>query len=123
MGQYLLKLQLAYALSLRNQEDMMDERGIAVDHPTLHRRVIRLVPLLYKAFRRHKRTVGRRWRMDETDIKINGQWKSLYCAVDTDGQTIDFLLTAKRDAEAALRFFRKAIRHHGATTGAYYHYR
>ncbi len=69
--------------------------------------------MLDKAFRRHKRTVGRRWRMDETYIKIKGQWKYLYRAVDTSGQTIDFLLTAKRDATAALRFFRKAIRHHG----------
>lgn len=71
------------------------------------------MPLLDKAFRRHKRAVGRRWRMDETYIKIKGQWKSLYRAVDSVGQTIDFLLTAKRDAAAALRFFRKAIRHHG----------
>ncbi|AJJ63967.1 integrase core domain protein [Yersinia aldovae 670-83] len=91
----------------------MAERGIVVDHSTLHRWVIRLIPLLDKAFRRHKRTVGRRWRMDETYIKIKGQWKYLYRAVDTSGQTIDFLLTAKRDAAAALRFFRKAIRHHG----------
>ncbi|EKN4727594.1 IS6 family transposase, partial [Yersinia ruckeri] len=104
---------LAYALSLRNLEEMMAERGIFVDHSTLHRWVIRLVPLLDKVFRRHKRTVGRRWRMDETYIKIKGQWKYLYRAVDTAGHTIDFLLTAKRDAAAALRFFRKAIRHHG----------
>lgn len=103
---------LAYALSLRNIEEMMAERGIAVDHSTLHRWVIRLVPLLDKAFRRHKRSVGSRWRMDETYIKIKGQWRYLYRAVDTAGQTIDFLLTAKRDAAAALRFFRKAIRYH-----------
>ena len=103
---------LAYALSLRNLEEMMAERGIAVDHSTLHRWVIRLVPLLDKAFRRRKRTVGRRWRMDETYIKVKGQWKYLYRAVDSYGQTIDFLLTAKRDAAAALRFFRKAIHHH-----------
>jgi putative transposase len=103
---------LAYALSLRNLEEMMAERGIVVDHSTLYRCVIRLTPLLDKAFRRHKRNVGRRWRMDETYIKINGQWKYLYRAVDTTGQTIDFLLTAKRDTAAALRFFRKAIRHH-----------
>ncbi len=92
----------------------MAERGIVLDHSTLHRWVIRLVPLLDKAFRRHKRTIGRRWRMDETYIKIKGQWKYLYRAVDTDGKTIDFLLTAKRDAAAALRFFRKAIRQQGA---------
>ena len=104
---------LAYALSLRNLEEMMAERGMVVDHSTLHRWVIRLVPLLDKAFRRRKRTVGRRWRMDETYIKVKGQWKYLYRAVDTAGQTIDFLLTAKRDAAAALRFFRKAIRQHG----------
>ena len=82
---------LAYALSLRNLEEMMSERGIVVDHSTLHRWVIRLD----KVFRRHKRTVGRRWRMDETYIRIKGQRKYLYRAVDTDGQTIDFLLTVR----------------------------
>ncbi len=91
----------------------MAERGIAVDHSTLYRWVIKLTALLDKAFRRHKRKLGRRWRMDETYIKIKGHWKHLYRAVDSTGQTIDFLLTAKRDASAALRFFRKAIRHHG----------
>jgi len=104
---------LAYSLSLRDLEEMMTERGISVDHSTLHRWVFRLVPLLDKAFRRHKRSVGCRWRMDETYIKVKAQWKYLYRAVDTTGQTIDFLLTAKRDAAAALRFFRKAIRHQG----------
>ncbi|MBC8951652.1 transposase [Xenorhabdus sp. PB62.4] len=91
----------------------MAERGVIVDHSTLHRWLIRLVPLLDKAFRRHKRSVGRRWRMDEIYIKVKGQWKYLYRAVDSTGQTIDFLLTAKRDAAVALRFFRKAIRHLG----------
>jgi transposase-like protein len=104
---------LTYSLSLRNLEEIMAERGITVDHSTLHRWIIRLVPLLDKAFRRHKHTVGRRWRMDETYIRVRGQWKYLYRAVDTEGQTIDFLLTAKRDTPAALRFFRKAIRQHG----------
>ncbi|WP_447881124.1 IS6 family transposase, partial [Serratia fonticola] len=107
---------LAYSLSLRNVEEMMAERGIVVEHSTLHRWIIRLVPLLDKTFRRHKRAVGRRWCMDETYIKVRGQWKYLYRAIDTAGQTIDFLLTAKRDVAAALRFFRKAIRHHGEPT-------
>ena len=97
---------LAYALSLRNLEEMMAERGIVVGHSMLHRWVIRLVPLLDKAFRRHKRAVGC-WRMDETYIKVRGQWKYLYHAVDSTGQTIDFVLIAKRDAAAALRFFRR----------------
>lgn len=92
---------------------MMAERGIGVDHATIHRWVLRLVPLLGKAFRPRKKPVGSRWRMDETYIKVKGQWKYLYRAVDTDGQTIDFLLTARRDATAARRFFRKAIRQHG----------
>ena len=104
---------LAYALSLRDLEEMMAERGILVDHTTLYRWIIRLTPLLNKAFRRYKLAVGARWRMDETYIKVKGQWKYLYRAVDSSGQTIDFLLTAKRDAAAALRFFRKAIRQHG----------
>ncbi|CNL56776.1 MULTISPECIES: IS6 family transposase [Yersinia] len=104
---------LVYSLSLRNLEEMMAKRGVIIDHSTLHRWVIRLVPLLDKVFRRHMRTVGRRWRMDETYIKVKGQWKCLYRAVDTTVQTIDFLLKAKRDAAAALHFFSKAIRHHG----------
>ncbi len=107
----------ADSLSLSNLEEMMAERGITVDHSSLHRWVIRLVPHLDKAFRRHKRTVGRRWRMDETYIRVRGQCKYLYRAVDTDGQTIDFLLTAKRHAAVAPRFFRKAIRHHGEPDG------
>ena len=64
---------LAYSLNLRNLEEMMAERGIVVDHSTLHHWVIRLVPLLDKAFRRHKRAVGCRWRMVETYIKVRGQ--------------------------------------------------
>lgn len=104
---------LAYALSLRNLEEIMAERGVIVDHSTLHRWVIRLVPFLDKAFRRHKRTVARWWRMDDTYIKVKRQWKYLYRAMDTAGQTNDFLLTAKRGAAVALRFFREAIRHHG----------
>ena len=104
---------LAYSLGLRNLEEMIAERGVVVDHATLHRWVISLVPLLDKAFRRHKRPMGRRWRMDETYIRVRGQWKYLYRAVDTAGQTVDSLLTGTQDAGAALRFFRKAIRHHG----------
>src|SRR5260370_35214581 len=70
---------------------------------------MKLVPLLEKAFRKHKRPVGRSWRMDETYVKLKGKWKYLYSAVDKAGKTIDFLLTAKRDKAAARRFFEKAI--------------
>ncbi|CDH23389.1 transposase (fragment) [Xenorhabdus bovienii str. kraussei Becker Underwood] len=91
----------------------MAERGIEVDHSTLSRWVHRLVPLILKRYRRSKPAVGRRWRIDETYIKIKGQWKYLYRAVDSDGNTVDFLLTANRDKKAALRFFKKATGQHG----------
>jgi hypothetical protein len=73
-----------------------------------------LQPQLEAKFRKGKKQpVGNSWRMDETYIKIKGQWKYLYRAVDNAGQTIDFLLTARRDKKAALRFFKKAVRQHG----------
>ena len=92
---------------------MMQERGIDVDHSTLNRWVIYYAPLLEKAFQKKKKRPGNRWRMDETYIKVKGQWKYLYRAVDSDGNTIDFLLTAKRDTKAALRFFKKSIGRNG----------
>ncbi|WP_445373694.1 IS6 family transposase [Photorhabdus tasmaniensis] len=104
---------LAYALSLRNLEEMMVERGIAVYHSTLYRWVHRLVPLLVKLYRRCKPDVGHCWRMDETYINIKGQWRYFYRAMDSDGNTVDFLLTACRDKKAALRFLKKAIDQHG----------
>jgi putative transposase len=71
------------------------------------------VPFLGKRFRACKRPVGPSWRLDETYVKVKGAWKYLYRAVDKAGATVDFLMTAKRDREAALRFLRKAIRHNG----------
>src|SRR5512143_3607508 len=93
---------------------MMEERGVAVDHSNLYRWVQKFTPLLKAAFRKgKKRPVGNSWRMDETYIKIKGQWKYLYRAVDKDGQTIDFLLAAHRNKKAARRFLKKAVRQHG----------
>ncbi len=108
-----MRWYLAYALSYRDIEEMMAERGFSVDHSTIHRWVLHYSPQLDAAFRRKKKRVGKRWRMDETYIKVKGQWKYYYRAVDKQGQTMDFLLTAKRDAKAALRFFKKAINENG----------
>jgi putative transposase len=104
---------VAYPLSLRNLEEMMSERSISVDHSTVHRWALKLLPVMEKLFRRRKRPVGKSWRMDERYIRINGQWRYLYRAVDKDGATVDFLLRADRDKVAARRYFETAIRHNG----------
>jgi transposase-like protein len=91
---------------------MMQERGVFVDHATVHRWAIKMVPVLAAIFRRRKHPVGKSWRMDETYIKVAGQWKYLYRVVDRAGDTVDFLLTAKRDMAAARRFLERAINLH-----------
>jgi transposase-like protein len=103
----------AYPLSLRHIEEMMQERGVFVDHTTVHRWAIKILPVLAAVFRRRKRPVGTSWRVDETYIKVAGEWKYLYRAVDRDGDTIDFLLRAKRDRAAARKFLERAIDLHG----------
>jgi putative transposase len=76
---------------------MMAEHGISVDHSTVHRWAIKLLPILEKAFRQRKRQVGESWRMDETYIRVKSEWRYLYRAVDKDRDTIDFLLRVQRD--------------------------
>jgi len=104
---------VAYPLSTRHVEERMEERGVDADHSTINRWTIKYSPLLEAAFHRRKRPVWVSWRMDETYIRVKGQWRYLYRAVDKYGETIDFLLTAHRDKEAALRFLSKAIRRNG----------
>lgn len=100
---------VAYPLSLRHIEEMMQERGVCVDHATVHRWAMKILPVLAALFRRRKRPVGASWRMAETYIKVAGEWKDLYRALDREGYTIDFLLCAKRDRAAARRFLAQAI--------------
>jgi putative transposase len=109
---------VAYSLSYRDLEELMQERGYAVDHSTVQRWVVHYAPRIEKAFRKSKKRTGNRWRLDwsgipETYIKIKGEWKYLYRALDKQGQTIDFLLTVKRDKKAARRFLNKAIGSNG----------
>ena len=84
---------LAYPLSDRQVEELMEERGVFVDHATINRWVLKYSPPLEEAFHRRKQPVWVSWRMDETSIKVKGEWRYLYHAVDTQGQTIDLLLT------------------------------
>ena len=104
---------VAYPVSYRQLEEMMEEHGVEVDHATLNRWVLKYVPLVERELQARKQPVGRSWRMDETDVRVKGTWKYLYRAVDKSGATVDFLLTAKRDRKAALRFLRKAIKWNG----------
>jgi len=104
---------VAYPISYRQLEEMMGERGVAVDHSTLNRWVIKYAPECEKQFRRQQCPVGRSWRMDETYVRIKGKWSYLYRAVDKEGHTIDFLLTPTRDRDAAEAFLHRAIRSQG----------
>ena len=103
---------VAYSLSYRQLEELMQARGVSVDHATINRWVLKYSPQLVAAFHRRKRPVWMRWRMDDTYIRVRGHWRALYRAVDKTGQPIDFLLTEQRDARAALRFLTKALRRH-----------
>jgi transposase-like protein len=95
---------LAYNLSLRNLEEMMAERGISVDHATVGRWVARYSPELLERFNQRKRPVTGRWHVDETYIKVRGQWRYLYRAIDSNGDTVEFWFSERRNLTAANRF-------------------
>lgn len=104
---------LAYNLSLRNLKEMMAERGIDLDHSTVHRWVIWFSPILLERFNRKKRQVTRKWNLDETYIKVKGEWLYLYRAIDSNGDTVEFYFSKQRDLTAAKRFIRKALARYG----------
>ena len=108
-----IRWYLAYNLSLRNLEEMMAERGISVDHATIHRWVIRYSPELLKRFNARKRVVTSKWHVDETYIKVRGRWMYLYRAIDSNGDTVEFRLSERRNLAAAKRFLSKALKRHG----------
>ncbi len=105
--------KLRFSLSYRDVEELLSIRGVKVDHATIQRWVFKFTPLVEKQFRKRKKSVGKRWRMDETYIKVKGQWKYLYRAVDKQGNTIDFLLTKRRQRISAHKFLIKAITNNG----------
>jgi transposase-like protein len=101
---------LRYSLSYRDLEEMMVERGLSVDHTTIYRWVQHFAPILEKRCRVKLKPTNDSWRVDETYIKVKGEWVYLYRAVDADGNTIEFMLSPRRNSVAVKRFFRKALR-------------
>ena len=110
---------LRFALSYRNLQEMMAERDLTVDHVTIWRWVQRYAPELNRRCRPELRITNRSWRVDETYLRVAAKWTYLYRAVDSTGAAIDFLLSARRDAVAAKRFFQEALRSvgHPSSTG------
>jgi len=104
---------LRFGLSFRDLEEIMAERNLRVDHVTIWRWVQRYAPELNRRCRRELRPTNGSWRVDETYLRVAGKWTYLYRAVDSAGATIDFLLSARRDAAAAKRFLQKALRSPG----------
>jgi len=105
---------ITYKLSYRDLVEMMAERGIALAHTTILRWVQRYVPEFEKRWSCYARPVGTSWRVDETYVRVRGQWNYLYRAVDKQALTVDFLLSKHRDIAAAKRFFTRAVQQHGA---------
>jgi transposase-like protein len=104
---------LRYGLSYRDVAELMAERAIEVDHVTVYRWVQRFTPLLADAARPCRHAVGDRWYVDETYVKVGGRWRYVYRAIDQHGQIIDVYLSARRDIQAARRFFAGALGSHG----------
>ena len=104
---------VAYALSYRDIEELLNERGVKIDHATVQRWVVEYSPELMEQARKVMKSSADSWRMDETYMKVKGEWTYLYRAVDKFGNTIDFMLSKKRDKPAAMCFFARAIGHAG----------
>jgi IS6 family transposase len=103
------RLYLRYSLSLQDVEELLEERGLEADHTTVWRWVQRYGPELEQRLRRHLKPTNKSWRVDETYVRVKGRWCYLYRAIDSARATIDFLLSALRDADAAKRLFRNAL--------------
>jgi transposase-like protein len=100
---------LRYNLSFRNLVEMMEERGLSITHTTIMRWVHQYGPQLEEKVRHHLKSTNDSWRVDETYIKVKGQWMYLYRAVNSEGSTIDFYLSKNRNTQSAKRFFKKAL--------------
>jgi putative transposase len=110
---YAVFFYVRYAVSYRDLEEIMAERGVVVDHATLNRWVVKYSPLIACEAHRRKSATNSSWRMDETYIKVKGRWMYLYRAVDKHGKTLDFMLSERRDEAAATSFFKRTIKNNG----------
>ena len=99
---------LRFGLSYRDVEELLAERGVAVDHVTIYRWIQRFTPLLAEAARPCRHGVGDRWQVDETYVNVAGKWRYVHRAIDQFGQVFDVFVTPQRDAKAARRFFERA---------------
>jgi len=106
---YAVFFYVHYGVSYRDLEEIIAERGVEVDHATLNRWVVKFSPTIAANAQLKKKPTAMSWRMDETYIKVRGKWAYLYRAVDRDGQTLDFMLSERRDTAAARRFFKRAV--------------
>ena len=110
---YAVYFYVRYGVSYRDLEEIMEERGAEVDHATLNRWVVKFSPMIAANAQARKRLTAVSWRVDETYIKVKGKWTYYYRAVDNKGQTLDFMLSERRNKAAARRFFKRAIGSNG----------
>ena len=106
---YAVFFYVRYGVSYRDLEEIMAERGVEIDHATLNRWVVKFSPLVAASAQARKKPTAVSWRMGETYVKVRGKWTYLYRAVDRDGQTLEFMLSERRDTAAARRFFKRAV--------------
>lgn len=105
--------KLRFTLSYRDIEELLQIRGVELDHSTIQRWVFKFSPIIEKNMHKRKRSVANSWRMDETYVKVGGKDRYLYRAIDKEGNTVDFLLTKRRQRMSAQKFFNKAIGNNG----------
>ena len=110
---YAVFFYVRYGVSYRDLEEIMEERGVDVDHATLNRWVVKFSPMIAANAQARKRPATVSWRMDETYIKVKGRWTYYYRVVENKGQTFDFMLSERRNKAAARRFFKRAIGSNG----------
>lgn len=106
---YAVFFYIRYGVSYRDLEEIMADRGVTVDHSTLNRWGVRYAPQIAENAQTMKRPTAVSWRMDETYLKVKGKWTYLYRAVNRDGNTLDFMLSERRNTAAARRFYKRAI--------------